>query len=174
MKDQHNIRSYDINIRTKYLINFTQSGKRFVLSPHYNGSNSYLIINATNVYQFKAKDSKIKDYALCLGNVSKDFSKGVNKSTFFLLNLILLILTIDIHKYLMKRTWHKKVFELINKLFTGLLTGSNHTKCISLSKQKYMAQPTRISLHANEYRQSRISLLSICGQIRLMCWNVLC
>ena len=78
----------------------------------------------------------------------------------------------------MKRTWHKKVFELINKLYTGLLTGlvdgSNHTKCISLSKQKYMAQPTRISLHANEYRQSRISLLSICGQIRLMCWNVLC
>ena len=52
--------------------NFTQSGKRFVLSLHYNGSNSFLFVNATKVYQFKAKNSEIKDYALCLGNVSKD------------------------------------------------------------------------------------------------------
>ena len=28
----------------KYLINFTQSGKRFLLSLHYNGSNSLLIL----------------------------------------------------------------------------------------------------------------------------------
>ena len=63
-----------LTLELKYPINFTQSGKRFVLSPHYNGSNSYLIVNATNVYQFKAKDSEIKDYALCLGNVSKDFT----------------------------------------------------------------------------------------------------
>ena len=27
----------------KYLINFTESGKRFVLSLHYNGSNSFLL-----------------------------------------------------------------------------------------------------------------------------------
>ena len=48
----------------KYPINFTQSGKRFVLSLHYNGSNSFLLANATKVYQFKAKDSETKDYAL--------------------------------------------------------------------------------------------------------------
>ena len=58
----------------KYPINFTQSGKRFVLSLHYNGSNSFLFVNATKVYQFKAKNSEIKDYVLCLGNVSKDFT----------------------------------------------------------------------------------------------------
>ena len=39
----------------KYPINFAQSGKRFVLSLHYNGSNSFLFLNATKVYQFKAK-----------------------------------------------------------------------------------------------------------------------
>ena len=33
----------------KYPINFTQSGKRFVLSRHYNGSNSFLFVNATKV-----------------------------------------------------------------------------------------------------------------------------
>ena len=48
----------------------TQLGKRFVLSLQYNGSNSFLFVNATKFYQFKAKNSEIKDYALCLGNVS--------------------------------------------------------------------------------------------------------
>ena len=68
----------------KYPINFTQSGKRFLLSLYYNGSNSFLFVNATKVYQFKAKNSEIKDYALCFGNVSKDY----------LLILIPLVLTI--------------------------------------------------------------------------------
>ena len=54
--------------QAKYPINFTQSRKRFVLKLHYNGSNSFLFVNATKTYQFKAKDSEIKDYALCLGN----------------------------------------------------------------------------------------------------------
>ena len=63
-----------LTAEAKYPINFTQSGKRFILSLHYNGSNSFLFVNATKVYQFKAKDSEIKDYALCLGNVSKEFT----------------------------------------------------------------------------------------------------
>ena len=85
----------------KYPINFTQSGKRLVLSLHYDGSNSFLFVNATKVYQFKAKKSEIKHYAPCSVNISKDFTinnmkktglKGVVK--FFLMILILLILTI--------------------------------------------------------------------------------
>ena len=84
-----------------YPINFTQSRKRFILSLHYNGRNSFWFVNATKVYQFKAKDSKIKDYALCLGNVSKDFTINNMKKT-RLKRVILDIL--DIHRYLMKRT----------------------------------------------------------------------
>ena len=49
-----------LTAEAKYPINFTQSGNRFVLSLHYNGSNSFLFVNATRVYQFKAKNSKIK------------------------------------------------------------------------------------------------------------------
>ena len=56
-----------------YPISFTQPRKRFVLSQHYNGSNSFFV-NATKIYQVKAKDSEIRDYALCLGNISKDFT----------------------------------------------------------------------------------------------------
>ena len=57
-----------------YPINFRQPNIRFVLSLHSNGSNSFLFVNATKIYQFKAKDSEIKDYTLCLGNISKDFT----------------------------------------------------------------------------------------------------
>ena len=39
-----------------------------------NGSNSLLFVNAAKIYQFKAKDSEMKGYALCLGNISKDFT----------------------------------------------------------------------------------------------------
>ena len=35
-----------------YPINSTQSAKRFVLSLHYNGRNSFLFVNVTKVYQF--------------------------------------------------------------------------------------------------------------------------
>ena len=49
------------------------------------------------------------------------------------------------------------MFELIKKIFIGLLTGilsaTNHTKGMSLSNQKCMIQPTLINLHPNEYSQ---------------------
>ena len=73
----------DTTLKTeaKYPINFTQSGKRFVLSLHYNESNSFLFVNAIIVCEFKANNSEIKDYALCLGNVSKDFAINNMKKT---------------------------------------------------------------------------------------------
>ena len=39
-----------------YPNNFTEAGKRFVLSLDYNGSNSSLFVNAVKMYQVKAKD----------------------------------------------------------------------------------------------------------------------
>ena len=36
-------------------------------------------------------------------------------------------------------------------LITGLVNGSNHTKSVSLSHQKYVIQPTLISLNPTEY-----------------------
>ena len=58
----------------KYSINFTESGKRFVLSWHYIVSNSFLFVNAVKIYQFKARNSEIKPHPLCLCNLSKDFT----------------------------------------------------------------------------------------------------
>ena len=49
------------------------------------------------------------------------------------------------------------MYRLIKKIFMGLLisiiNAYNHTKCVSLSNQKCMIQPTLISLHPNEYSQ---------------------
>ena len=49
------------------------------------------------------------------------------------------------------------MFGLIKKMFMGVLirlvNTSNHTKCISLSNQKCMTQPTNINLHPNDYSQ---------------------
>ena len=64
---------------------------------------------------------------------------------------------LDIHKYLMEKTWYEIAFGLIKKiliaLLTGLVNGSNHTKCILLSNRKCMILPTLINLHPNEYSQ---------------------
>ena len=70
----HALNDTTLTAEGKYPINFTQSGKRFVLSLHYDRSNSFLFVNATKVYQFKAKDSEIKVYSLFLANVLKDFT----------------------------------------------------------------------------------------------------
>ena len=119
-----------LTAKAKYPISFTQSGKRFVLSLHYNGSNSFLFVNAIKVYQFNAKNSKIIDYALCLGNISKDFTinnlkktglKGVVK--FFSVNFNS-INTNDIHKYLMKKSRYEIMFGLIKKNICWIINWS--------------------------------------------------
>ena len=59
----------------KYPFNFIklEFALRVVLSMHYNFSKSFLFINASKLYRFKAKGWKIKPYSLSLGNISRDF-----------------------------------------------------------------------------------------------------
>ena len=79
---------------------------------HYNGANSYLFVNGTEIIKFKAKDSEILAYSLCLGNISKDWSQDNMKKTGFNgyiyyfsadYNAIAIDGIKDIHKYLMKK-----------------------------------------------------------------------
>ena len=65
---------HSLTAEKMYSINFSATGKRFCLSLHYNGANSYLFVNGTEMIKFKAKDSELGSNILCLGNVSKDFS----------------------------------------------------------------------------------------------------
>ena len=95
-----------------YSINFIVTKKKFCLSLHYNGANSYLFVNGREIYKFKGKDSKIVASPLCLGNISKDWSINNMKKTWF--NGYVYDFSVDydatavddikdIHKYLMKK-----------------------------------------------------------------------
>ena len=84
-----------------YSINFTVTKKKFCLSLHYNGPNSYLFVNCKEIYKFKAKDSEITASPLCLGNISKDWSTDNMTKTGF--NGYVYVYIVDIHKYLMKK-----------------------------------------------------------------------
>ena len=101
-----------LSAEAQYSINFLRSNKNSCLILHYNGSNSFLFVNATKTFQFKAKDSEIKKVPLvfrkyfrmfCSDNKKKtklneclyDFS--VDYKTFGISYII------DIHKCLMKK-----------------------------------------------------------------------
>ena len=84
---------------------------------HYNGTNSYLFVNVTEIIKFKAKDFEIVPYSLCLGNISKDWTNDNMKKAGFNgyiydfstdYNAINQSHILDIHKYLMKKIiWRK-------------------------------------------------------------------
>ena len=95
-----------------YSINFTEENTKFSLSLHYNGANSYLLVNGSEIIKFKAKDSEISTYSLCLGNISKDWSVDNMKKTGLKgyvydfsvdYDAIAVSDVLDIHKYLMKK-----------------------------------------------------------------------
>ena len=62
-------------------VNFTDHKEKCCLSLHYNGANSYLFANDTEIIKFKAKDSEIVANLLYLGNISKDWSVDNMKDT---------------------------------------------------------------------------------------------
>ena len=66
-----------------YSINFTVTKKKFCLTLHYNGANSCLFVNGTEIIKSKAKDSEIVTRPLCLGNISKDWSADNMKKNGF-------------------------------------------------------------------------------------------
>ena len=95
-----------------YSINITKKNSKFCLSLHYNGANSYLFVNGTEIIKFKAKDSEILAYSLCLGNISKDWINDNMRKTGFngyiydfstAYNTIAVSYILDIHKYVMKK-----------------------------------------------------------------------
>ena len=96
----------------KCSINFTKVNTKFCLSLHYNGDDTYLLVDGTEIIKFKEKDSMTVPNNLCLGNVSKDFSASKMKKTGF--NSYIYNFSVDydsidvddildIHKYLMKK-----------------------------------------------------------------------
>ena len=120
-----------------YLINFIVTKKKLCLSLHFNGANSYLFVNGTEIHQSKAKDSEIVASPLCLGNISKDWlvdnlkKTGFNGYVYDLsvdYDVIAVYHILDIHKYLMKQMICSKMLGFIKK---ELLAGLTILLCVN-------------------------------------------
>ena len=95
-----------------YSINLTVTNKEICLTLHYNGANSYLFVNGTEIYKFEAKDSESLVGPICLGKISKDWSVDNMKGTGLTGHVYDFSIDYnstdvdnikDIHKYLMKK-----------------------------------------------------------------------
>ena len=93
--------------------NFTDPGKKFILSLHYNGDNSYLFVNGREELKFKTKTDQIINKNLCLGNLSHYWTKDQSTKTSLYGNIYDFVVdykaivgttTIyDMHRYLMTK-----------------------------------------------------------------------
>ena len=61
--------------------NFTEPGKKFILSLHYNSDNSYLFVNGREELKFKTKTDQVINKNLCLGNLSRYWTKDQSAKT---------------------------------------------------------------------------------------------
>ena len=105
---------HKLSAQKMYSINFTVTEKKFFLSLHYNGANSYLFVNDKQIHKFKTKDSDIVATPLCLENISKDWSvdnmekkSGLNGYVYDFsvhYDVIAVDDILDIHNYLMKKS----------------------------------------------------------------------
>ena len=95
-----------------YSVNLSATKARLCLSLHYNGDNSFLLVNGKEMIKFKAKDSEIVANPICLGSISKDFFEsnikkaGLCGSVYYFSvnhNVIVVDDILDIHNYLTKR-----------------------------------------------------------------------
>ena len=148
-----------------YSINFTKKNKKFCLRSHYNGANSYLFVNGTEIIKFKAKDWKYLAYSLCLWNISKDWTnddmkkKGFNGYIYDLstdYNDIAVWDILGIHKYLMKKNGIVlKMFRFIKQILISAmmlfssLPNVNSLKCVSLKNQECKVRPVIVDINSN-------------------------
>ena len=61
--------------------NFTDFGKKFMLSLHYNGDDSYLFVNGRQELKFKAKTDQLIKEKLCIGNLSDQWITSESEKT---------------------------------------------------------------------------------------------
>ena len=111
-KGPSQVLEHTLSAEKMYSINFTENNKKFCLNCIITAENSYLFVNGTEIYKFKAKDSEIVARPLCLGSISKDWTvdntkkTGLNRYVYDFsadYDVIAVYDILDIRKYLMKK-----------------------------------------------------------------------
>ena len=67
----HNTTLY---VEKNYWRNFTDPGKKFIISLHYNGDESYFFVNGRQELKFKAKTDQLVKEKLFIGNLSDQWT----------------------------------------------------------------------------------------------------
>ena len=70
-----------IYVEQMYYRNFTDPGKKIVLSLHYNGNDSYLFVNGRQELKFKTKADQLVKEKLCIGNLSDQWTTSESEKT---------------------------------------------------------------------------------------------
>ena len=66
---------------TNFYRNFTDLGKKFMLSLHYNGDDNYLFVNDRKGLKFKCKTDQLVKEKLCIGNLSDQRTTSESEKT---------------------------------------------------------------------------------------------
>ena len=102
-----------LSAEKKFYRNFTDPGKTFVLSLHYNGDDSYLFVNGRQELKFKCKTDQLVKEKLCIGNLSDQWTTSESEKTGLYGNIYDFVVDFDqtvgvkaiydMHRYLMTK-----------------------------------------------------------------------
>ena len=70
-----------IYVEKNYWRNFTDPGKKIIISLHYNGDKSYFFVNGRQELKFKAKTDQLVKEKLCIGNLSDQWTASKSEKT---------------------------------------------------------------------------------------------
>ena len=70
-----------LHVEKNFYRNFTDLGKKFMLSLHYNGDDSYLFVNGRQELKFKCKTDQLVKEKLCIGNLSDQWTTSESEKT---------------------------------------------------------------------------------------------
>ena len=68
-------------VEKNYYRNFTDPGKKFMLSLHYNGDDSYFFVNGRQELKLKCKTDQLFKQKLCIGNLSDQWTTSESEKT---------------------------------------------------------------------------------------------
>ena len=68
-------------VEKNYWRNFTDPGKKFIISLHYNDDESYFFVNGRQELKFKAKAGQLVKEKLCIGNLSDQRTTSESENT---------------------------------------------------------------------------------------------
>ena len=75
------IKNTTIYAEKKFYRNFTDPGKKSILSLHYNGDDSYLFVNGRQELKFKCQSDQLVKEKLCIGNLSDQWTTSESEKT---------------------------------------------------------------------------------------------